>query len=86
MTEAMLSHLGICVTDVDRSRRFYCELFGFQETYSRVVHDDRFARLMQSPSQGGGSRTQVGGAPKSSPADLSTFGSAKGQPVAPGTT
>jgi glyoxylase I family protein len=50
MTKAMLSHLGICVTDVDRSRRFYCELFGFKETYSRVVNDDRFARLMQSPS------------------------------------
>jgi extradiol dioxygenase family protein len=30
MTEAMLSHLGICVTDVDRSRRFYCELFGYE--------------------------------------------------------
>ena len=49
MTEATLSHIGICVTDVDRSRRFYCELFGFKETYSRVVNDDRFARLMQSP-------------------------------------
>jgi catechol 2,3-dioxygenase-like lactoylglutathione lyase family enzyme len=30
MAEAMLSHLGICVTDVDRSRRFYCELFGYE--------------------------------------------------------
>jgi catechol 2,3-dioxygenase-like lactoylglutathione lyase family enzyme len=49
MSDAALSHIGICVTDVERSRRFYCDLFGFEETYSRVVNDDRFARLMQSP-------------------------------------
>jgi catechol 2,3-dioxygenase-like lactoylglutathione lyase family enzyme len=49
MPDAMLSHIGICVTDVERSRRFYCELFGFEQTYSRVVNDDRFARLMQNP-------------------------------------
>jgi catechol 2,3-dioxygenase-like lactoylglutathione lyase family enzyme len=46
----MLSHFGICVTDLDRSRTFYRELFGFQETYARQVTGDQFARLMQRPS------------------------------------
>ncbi|MEV6927357.1 VOC family protein [Dactylosporangium sp. NPDC051485] len=43
---ARLSHFGICVADLDRSKRFYTGAFGFQETYSRVVGND-FARLMQ---------------------------------------
>ncbi|MFE5029910.1 VOC family protein [Streptomyces sp. NPDC056656] len=47
---ARLSHVGICVTDVERARRFYCELFGFEETYSRKVSGEEFARLMQRPS------------------------------------
>lgn len=50
MAKAVLGHTGICVADMDTSRRFYCELFGFEETYSRKVTGAEFARLMQRPS------------------------------------
>ena len=26
-----ITHLGLCVTDLERSMRFYCDLFGFEE-------------------------------------------------------
>jgi lactoylglutathione lyase len=40
------SHLGICVSDLDRSLRFYCEGLGFEPVYSHRVGDE-FARLME---------------------------------------
>jgi catechol 2,3-dioxygenase-like lactoylglutathione lyase family enzyme len=40
------NHVGQCVTDLDRSKRFYCELLGF--TFERQINppDDGSARLM----------------------------------------
>jgi lactoylglutathione lyase len=41
-----VSHLGICVSDLDRSLRFYCEGLGFEEV---AAHDlgEEFAALME---------------------------------------
>ena len=30
MAESRLSHIGICVSDLARSQRFYCEALGFE--------------------------------------------------------
>jgi len=40
------NHVGQCVTDLERSKRFYCELFGF--TLEREIHppDEGSAQLM----------------------------------------
>src|SRR5271155_915983 len=40
------SHLGICVSDLERSLRFYCEGLGFAPAESHVVGDE-FGRLME---------------------------------------
>ncbi len=42
----MFNHFGHCVTDLDRSSRFYCTLFGFTETRRITVPDDATARLL----------------------------------------
>ena len=39
------SHLGICVSDLDRSLRFYCEGLGFELVASHRVGEE-FARRM----------------------------------------
>jgi catechol 2,3-dioxygenase-like lactoylglutathione lyase family enzyme len=43
---AILAHVGICVSDLERSLRFYCEALGF---VAADAHDvgDTFARLME---------------------------------------
>ncbi|HUY21418.1 MAG TPA: VOC family protein [Acidimicrobiales bacterium] len=41
-----LSHLGICVSDLDRSVRFYCDGLGFELVQSHTVGDE-FGRLME---------------------------------------
>ena len=40
------SHLGICVSDLDRSLRFYCEGLGFEPTASHHVGAE-FAALLE---------------------------------------
>ncbi len=45
---AAFSHLGICVSDLERSRRFYREGLGFDEVGSHHVGDE-FASLMEVP-------------------------------------
>ena len=40
------SHLGICVSDLDRSLRFYCEGLGFEQVASHQVGHE-FATLME---------------------------------------
>lgn len=42
-----VSHIGICVSDLERSRRFYAAL-GFDET-ARFNVGDAFARVMELP-------------------------------------
>jgi catechol 2,3-dioxygenase-like lactoylglutathione lyase family enzyme len=43
--ETTFSHFGICVSDLDRSLRFYCEALGFEKAESHVIGSE-FARLM----------------------------------------
>jgi catechol 2,3-dioxygenase-like lactoylglutathione lyase family enzyme len=45
MSEAF-SHFGICVSDLDRSIRFYCEGLGFEPTVQHQVGEE-FAQLME---------------------------------------
>jgi lactoylglutathione lyase len=40
------SHFGICVSDLERSMRFYCEALGFAPAESHTVGDE-FGRLME---------------------------------------
>jgi catechol 2,3-dioxygenase-like lactoylglutathione lyase family enzyme len=40
------SHLGICVSDLERSMRFYCEGLGFAPAESHTVGDE-FSALME---------------------------------------
>ena len=44
---AVLNHVGHCVTDLERSRRFYEELFGFEAVRELKVPDRPSARLLQ---------------------------------------
>jgi catechol 2,3-dioxygenase-like lactoylglutathione lyase family enzyme len=43
--DVALSHLGVCVSDLDRSVRFYCEALGFEKAESHVIGSE-FAALM----------------------------------------
>ena len=43
--ELSFSHFGICVLDLERSLRFYCDGLGFEKAESHVVGTE-FARLM----------------------------------------
>jgi catechol 2,3-dioxygenase-like lactoylglutathione lyase family enzyme len=43
----VLNHTGLCVTDLERSRRFYEELFGFETVRSLDVPDHPSDRLLQ---------------------------------------
>jgi lactoylglutathione lyase len=42
------SHFGICVSDLDRSLRFYCEALGFEKAESHAIGNE-FAALMDLP-------------------------------------
>lgn len=42
----ILNHFGHCVTDLDRSVRFYCELFGFTEKRRMTLPDQPTGRLL----------------------------------------
>jgi len=46
--ESTFSHLGICVTDLARSLRFYCDALGFERGESHTIGSD-FAPLMDLP-------------------------------------
>jgi catechol 2,3-dioxygenase-like lactoylglutathione lyase family enzyme len=46
--EPTFSHFGICVSDLDRSLRFYSEALGFEKAESHVIGQE-FARLMDLP-------------------------------------
>ena len=44
-SDATFSHLGICVSDLERSQRFYCDALGFEKAESHDIGPE-FARLM----------------------------------------
>ena len=46
MVEVTFSHIGICVSDLERSLRFYCEGLGFEPAESHTVGAE-FGRLME---------------------------------------
>ncbi len=45
LMEPAFSHFGICVSDLDRSLRFYCDALGFEKAESHAIGSE-FARLM----------------------------------------
>jgi lactoylglutathione lyase len=47
-TEPTFSHFGICVSDLDRSVRFYTEALGFEKAESHAIGSE-FAALMDLP-------------------------------------
>jgi lactoylglutathione lyase len=47
-SEPAFSHFGICVGDLERSLRFYCEALGFERAESHDIGPE-FARLMDLP-------------------------------------
>ena len=44
----VFSHFGICVSDLGRSLRFYCDALGFEQAESHEIGTE-FARLMEFP-------------------------------------
>jgi catechol 2,3-dioxygenase-like lactoylglutathione lyase family enzyme len=46
--EPTFSHFGICVSDLARSLRFYCEALGFERAESHSIGSE-FAQLMDLP-------------------------------------
>jgi catechol 2,3-dioxygenase-like lactoylglutathione lyase family enzyme len=46
--EPTFSHFGICVSDLGRSLRFYCDALGFEKAESHAIGSE-FARLMEFP-------------------------------------
>ena len=45
---AVTSHIGLCVTDLERSLRFYCEGLGFEKVLSYVLDDTMLPGLDRS--------------------------------------
>src|SRR5271154_1588682 len=45
----VFSHFGICVSDLARSLRFYCEALGFEKAESHEIGSE-FAPLMEFPA------------------------------------
>jgi catechol 2,3-dioxygenase-like lactoylglutathione lyase family enzyme len=46
--ESTFSHFGLCVSDLARSVRFYCDALGFEKAESHTIGSE-FARLMDLP-------------------------------------
>ena len=47
MAPVVFNHFGHCVSDLDRSVRFYCEAFGFAERNRITVPDQPTAQLLR---------------------------------------
>ena len=45
--QSVFNHVGLCVTDLERARRFYEEALGFQHWWAIAPPDDRIAGLLQ---------------------------------------
>jgi lactoylglutathione lyase len=46
---SVVNHVGLCVTDLDRSRRFYEEALGFTHRKDLAVPDGAASRLLRVP-------------------------------------
>ncbi len=46
MGAAILNHTGLCVSDLERSRRFYTEVFGFEPWFEITPSDESSAALL----------------------------------------
>lgn len=46
---SVFNHVGHCVADLERSRRFYVEVLGFEPWYEFVAPDATTARLLDLP-------------------------------------
>ena len=46
---ATVNHVGLCVTDLDRSRRFYEAALGFEPVREMAIPDDFTADLLRVP-------------------------------------
>jgi len=46
MARAVVNHIGHCVSDLERSRRFYVEVLGFQPWFDFDPPDDPSAKLL----------------------------------------
>ncbi len=46
---SVFNHVGQCVTDLERSKRFYCDLFGFTLEREISPPDESSARLLSLP-------------------------------------
>jgi catechol 2,3-dioxygenase-like lactoylglutathione lyase family enzyme len=47
LTDSVVNHIGLCVHDIDRSRRFYQELLGFEYEREIAPPDEFTGRLLQ---------------------------------------
>ena len=47
---AAFNHVGQCVADLERSKRFYCEVFGFDVEREIAPPDESSARLLSLPA------------------------------------
>ncbi len=45
-SEPVFSHFGICVSDLERSLRFYCDALAFEKAESHAIGSE-FAQLME---------------------------------------
>ncbi len=46
---SVFNHVGHCVSDLERTRRFYVEVLGFEPWYEFAAPDDSTARLLDLP-------------------------------------
>jgi glyoxylase I family protein len=49
MTIQYLSHIGLCVSDLEISRRFYCDQLGFTAIHQLDVSGEEADRLLELP-------------------------------------
>jgi catechol 2,3-dioxygenase-like lactoylglutathione lyase family enzyme len=47
VTDSVVNHIGLCVHDIDRSRRFYEELLGFEFEREIAPPDDPTGKLLR---------------------------------------
>lgn len=50
MTIQHLSHIGLCVSELETSRRFYCDQLGFRAVHSLDVSGDEAEKLLELPN------------------------------------